>query len=167
MPSLEGFYQASDQGRIRSVDRQFVNRAGVTVSFRGKIRAQKLNRHGYMSVNIACAGVTTTPRVHQLVAAAFLGEKPLGLVVCHNDGVATNNSVGNLRYDTQSRNIKDKARHGTCHNSSKTQCPKGHPYSPENTYFGRYRNGVVSRNCRACTLDRQYRQRRAAANVTA
>jgi hypothetical protein len=32
---------------------------------------------------------------------------------CHNDGVPTNNSLGNLRWDTLSNNQHDRKKHGT------------------------------------------------------
>ncbi len=55
-------------------------------------------------------------------------------------------------------------RHGTLelprpgeNNRSKTHCPKGHPYTPENTY--KYDDG--RRRCRRCRLDQVAAARRA------
>ncbi len=53
--------------------------------------------------------------VHSLVAKAFIGLKPDGLVVCHNDGNTLNTNADNLRYDTLSNNMKDRIRHGTAY----------------------------------------------------
>jgi hypothetical protein len=40
------------------------------------------------------------------------------------------------------------------------QCPKGHPYTPENLLFQRRRNGGLNRRCRTCRkLDRRGRKR--------
>lgn len=50
--------------------------------------------------------------VHVLVAEAFLGPRPAGHHVCHNDGDRTNNGVANLRYGTPKENEADKVRHG-------------------------------------------------------
>lgn len=51
--------------------------------------------------------------LHCLVAAAFIGPRPEGQQVCHNDGDPSNNEVGNLRYDTPSGNQLDRVKHGT------------------------------------------------------
>lgn len=51
--------------------------------------------------------------VHKLVALAFLGERPVGLHICHNDGNFLNNHYTNLRYDTPKENIRDKIKHKT------------------------------------------------------
>lgn len=50
---------------------------------------------------------------HELVAAAFLGLRPEGLVIAHQDGDGHNNHATNLGYKTQRANIDDKWRHGT------------------------------------------------------
>jgi hypothetical protein len=50
---------------------------------------------------------------HKLVAEAFIGPRPAGLNVAHDDGDGHNNHATNLRYDTQLSNIADKLRHGT------------------------------------------------------
>ena len=52
---------------------------------------------------------------------------------------------------------------GRLQNRSKTHCPQGHPYSPENTY---YYNDGRTRVCRRCAIERtQARRRRIAAGV--
>jgi hypothetical protein len=53
-----------------------------------------------------------TKMVHRLVAEAFLGPCPSGMECCHNNGVAADNRLLNLRYDTHKSNIDDRARHG-------------------------------------------------------
>ena len=50
--------------------------------------------------------------MHTLIALAFLGPRPNGLWVCHNDGVPTNNRAENLRYDTPTSNTADSIKHG-------------------------------------------------------
>lgn len=51
--------------------------------------------------------------MHQLVAEAFIGPRPLGFVTCHGDGDSLNNNAANLRYDTPAGNSADAIRHGT------------------------------------------------------
>lgn len=50
---------------------------------------------------------------HVAVALAFIGPRPRGMMVCHNDGNPANNHVSNLRYDTAAGNVRDAIRHGT------------------------------------------------------
>lgn len=110
-----------------------------------------------------------TYQVHALVLEAFIGPRPSGMVCCHNDGDPLNNSVDNLRWDTQASNILDIVKHGNHLHANKTHCKNGHPFDEANTYV-HPKNG--RRQCRACqkTVDDkrserrklQYRQRKAA-----
>ena len=51
--------------------------------------------------------------VHQMVAEAFIGPKPLGLEVRHLDGNRLNNHSCNLAYGTRRQNMLDAMKHGT------------------------------------------------------
>lgn len=44
---------------------------------------------------------------------AFKGPRPNGKEVCHGDGVASNDRLDNLRYDTHLANMADMKDHGT------------------------------------------------------
>lgn len=59
-------------------------------------------------------------------------------------------------------------RKGGAH-GAKTHCPKGHPYSDENTYRRTRPDGSVQRECRECvnSRNREARRRRAAARRAA
>ena len=113
-----GFYQVSDLGRVRSVDRivDVVNRFGNPEQrlIRGKVLKPTLGKNGYLMVSFTRpGGVRKYAYVHQEVAAAFLGPAPDGCEVCHNDGVRVNNPKSNLRYGTRSANALDRHEHGT------------------------------------------------------
>ena len=85
--------------------------------------------------------------VHALVAAAFIGPRPDGLLIRHLDGNPRNNRVGNLQYGTGSENQRDAVVHGTNHNSGVTHCRNGHLYDEANTY----KHGKTGkRSCRIC-----------------
>lgn len=88
--------------------------------------------------------------VHVLVAAAFLGERPTGMVVRHGGTGQFDNSIGNLCYGTQKDNLGDSIACGTHQsvaNSKKTHCSRGHLYSPENTYITPSTGGRLCRIC--------------------
>jgi hypothetical protein len=109
------------------------------------------DNHGYLQLSLNANGRSEHWKLHRLVAKAFLGIQPEGTEVCHNDGDKTNNAPANLRYDTRLANEDDKRRHGTHQNTRKTHCPRGHEYTPENTYV----NPKGSRECRTCTRARK------------
>lgn len=85
-------------------------RAGTEWSQR-KLHA---NRGGYQEVTLRTGdGHQATCLVHRLVLEAFVGPPPDGCVGCHENGIRSDNRVGNLRWDTPTSNIHDKRRHGT------------------------------------------------------
>lgn len=104
IPGLPG-YLATENGEIVStlsgVERVLKPRANALAG-------------GYGAVHVRPnGGAGSVKSVHVLVAAAFLGERPPGLVTCHCDGDKTNNRPSNLRYDTRAGNSADMAVHGT------------------------------------------------------
>lgn len=132
IPEYIGKYEASNLGRIRS--------KGV------RILKQRLNRKGYPVVELSRPPGSRECLVHRLVLTAFRGLPEEGHEGCHNNGVKTDNSLENLRWDTHSGNSVDQVAHGTHQNVRKTHCPKGHPYDEENTVI----HAKGSRICREC-----------------
>lgn len=151
VPGYEGVYEVSDHGSIRSLDRIVYAGQGRTRRSAGRVLAPYAAKSGHLSVNLKknCEG--GTKQVHQLVLAAFVGPCPDGMEVCHNNGDAADNRLPNLRYDTRKSNVADTLRHGTHPMASKTHCPHGHEYTPENTYII---PGSGGRVCRTCTRDK-------------
>lgn len=119
IPDMEGFYQASSLGRIRSVDRIHMQIAKGgdlrPFKYRGKIRATHRNAsNGYLMIALSQPGrKRQTYAVHYLVCSAFHGPRPEGHVVAHGDGNRLNPSADNLRWATGSENAADKIGHGT------------------------------------------------------
>lgn len=145
----EGLYDASDLGRIRSVERMVRSHHESMRRVRARILKQSPDHGGYPSVGLNRAGRRVTKKVANLVALAFLGPRPFpGAAVCHNDGDQTNSRLSNLRYDTYAANERDKIAHGTQRQLAKDRCPQDHPYDEANTYVNP-RTG--HRSCRTCT----------------
>lgn len=71
------------------------------------------DHHGKCRVGLYREGRSHSTFVHRLVLYEFVGECPIGMVACHNDGDGTNNAVSNLRWDTPAGNEADKVAHGT------------------------------------------------------
>lgn len=117
IPGWEGVYEVSSEGQVRSVLRWVDKvRLGMPLTYlrQGGLLRQSPNTRGYLCVALNGNGRRITrARVHQLVAAAFLGPCPQGLGVLHNNGTQTDNRAINLRYGTQRDNLLDAVRHGT------------------------------------------------------
>lgn len=156
IPGWEGLYEASTHGRIRSVDRLRVSKNGVTKHLKSHVLAQSQDAHGRCHVQLYRNGSRQPKTVHSLVMFAFVGPRPAGMEIAHWDGDAGNNHLENLRYATPGENEKDKVRHGTHRNASKTHCPQNHPYDEANTIRYPNRSG---RQCRACRIARNERRR--------
>lgn len=138
-----GAYEVSNDGRVRSLDRRATNGR----SLNGKVLAQAIRaKDGYHQVSLTFGGHQRSHLVHVLVLEAFVGKRPEGLDACHNDGNPSNNTVGNLRWDTRSSNVRDQVTHGTNVNAAKVFCKHGHAFTDSNTYL--WRGWRMCRTCR-------------------
>lgn len=116
IPGYEGSYQASTQGRIRSVDHQVPGRCHYTGEMftrtvKGRIlKPGKFCKTGHLSVVLG-RGTAGKP-VHQLIMLTFVGPCPNGQEVLHNNGDPADNRLSNLRYGTRTENILDVYQQG-------------------------------------------------------
>lgn len=109
----EVFYAVSSDGEVRSLERRVGARYGSTRVRGTRILSTFLDRNGYRRVRLTDAqGGKRFWKVHHLVAKAFLGERPEGLLVLHKDDDKFNNEVGNLYYGTHAQNAADAVRNG-------------------------------------------------------
>lgn len=88
VPSLEGRYEVSDDGQVRTIPR-------ILKPYRSK-------KDGYDSVVLD--GQTVT--IHRLVAQAFLGNPRGKKVVHHKNKIRHDNRVENLEWTTHGENNK-------------------------------------------------------------
>lgn len=102
---FEGYYQVSNLGRVRSLDRTVVAKAGHSIFLKGRIMKLRLS-HGYWAVGLCVNGVMSSAKIHCLVAKAFIGDRPLGYDINHIDGNKLNNAVSNLEYCTHAKNMQ-------------------------------------------------------------
>lgn len=85
-----GFYDASNYGRVRSLDRYEV--VGKTKRFRkGRILKPCKKKNGYLYVRLSKNGITKNFYVHRLVYEAFNGTIPDGYEVNHINEIKTDN----------------------------------------------------------------------------
>lgn len=104
---IPGFsrYSVSSAGRVRRDVAVYRTKPGI---------CKRQLKQGYPQVAVTSdAGKSTTVHVHVLLMLAFVGPRPAGLHICHQDGDRANCTLGNLRYDTPTANVHDAVRHGT------------------------------------------------------
>lgn len=152
----EGYYEVSDLGRVRSLDRLVPSGGGRSRQAKGRVLSIYSGDH-YSKVRLKVDGAGCTKNVHTLVAEAFIGSRPDGMEVCHNNGDSHDNRLANLRYDTHSANQLEQLIHGTHALGSRTHCGKGHEFTPENT-MQRTGGKEAGRRCRSCERDRTARR---------
>lgn len=155
IPGYEGFYEVSDLGMVRSLDRKIRCGDGVTRVFYGQVLTPRPTVHGgHHQVNLSRGSRADKKNryVHRLVMAAFVGPCPPDMEVCHNNGHPTDNRLSNLRYGTTADNRRDSVKHGTHWLVAKTHCPLGHDLVQPNLKPSEVKAG--RRSCLACSRAR-------------
>ena len=124
---FEGLYQASNLGRIRSLDR--IMTSGIPR--KGKVLKTQFDGKMHYMVDLRKGGKRYMRMVHRLVAQAFIPNPENKPIVDHIDTDASNNAVENLRWCTQKENCNNPLTR--LHISiAKTGKPhKGHPASED------------------------------------
>lgn len=102
-------YEVSDHGRVRSLRRT-----------NPRLMTPEIDEDGYSRLALVRNGRYVHQLVHRMVATAFIGPAPDGLLICrHADNNPANNRPGNLAWGTQADNMADKHIHGTAQLGSK------------------------------------------------
>ena len=100
--AVPGFlgYEVSNLGRVRSFKRTIM-----------RVMSPSDDGH-YWGVSLVRNGKSHRHRIGRLVLLAFVGPRPDGMEMCHNDGDSYNDQLDNLRYDTHSANLQDASGYG-------------------------------------------------------
>lgn len=100
----EGFYQVSEYGDIKSIERYVPHRGRLRL-IKERILKPSTDKDGYKIVILQKSGVAKTFKVHRVVAFAFIGHSDL--TVNHKDTIKNNNHISNLEF----LSIKDNNTH--------------------------------------------------------
>jgi len=139
--NYEGLYWISDFGRV--------------MNCHGLILKQRIDKWNRATLDLHNNGKRRTCKVGTLVLETFVSERPPGLEALHDNDIQSDNRLINLRWGTHSENVHDAVKNGKHPMARKTQCDKGHEFTPENTRI-RYRSdgSVRQRVCRVCAYER-------------
>ncbi len=120
IPGYEGKYEVSNHGRVKSLDRIVIRkdrwRNDAQFKWTGRVMVGVPHR-GYLTVKL---GGRKVFGVHQLVAMAWIGERPKDAVVNHINGVKTDNRPENLEWTTNRENVLHAYRTGLLSNRGET-----------------------------------------------
>jgi len=126
------------------------------------IPTQKPNSYGYVPVRMKLNNKWVLRGLHRLMYETFNGDIPKNYQIDHLCKERSCCNPNHLEAVTQLENIK---RGDTWnYHRSKTHCPYGHKYTPENTYLY---NNKRSRQCKTCqkVRDKNYKLKRRMQNV--
>lgn len=112
IPGYEGFYQASNLGRIRRNSKEIFRKNGYRIPPKIHIMKRVNTAQGYASVILSMLGVRKQKMSHRLVLMAFSGRDMPGFECNHIDGNKQNNDIRNLEWVTRSENMKHAFRTG-------------------------------------------------------
>lgn len=103
---FEGWYQVSNTGIVRSIDRHIVDGRLI----KGKELKQYTDKQGYKRVALCKAGKHYKKYVHRLVAEAFVQNPNNFPVINHVDENPANNKADNLEWCSVKYNINYGSR---------------------------------------------------------
>jgi hypothetical protein len=111
----EGFYQVSDLGRVKSLER--VDSLGRKV--KEKIKNTSLNKNGYLQVSLYRNRVRKCCYIHRLVAESFISNPNNFPQINHINANKKDNSAINLEWVSPSKNMQHAYENGLLKNPSR------------------------------------------------
>ena len=136
----EGYYQVSNLGRVKSLDRNYdvINKLGFKqrINSKGRIRIPQKGSNGYLFVSLSKDNKIKQILIHRMVAIAFLPNPDDLPEVNHKDECITNNAVNNLEWCTSKYNANYGTRNERCF--PKAQCKAVNQYSKDGKFIKRW-----------------------------
>jgi len=108
----EGYYEVSNMGNIRSIDRVINHPTKGAIKRKGRILKSAPNGKGYLTVMLCKNGVDRTLVVHRIVANGWVKNTQNNPQVNHINGIKTDNRVENLEWCDNSYNMEHAINNG-------------------------------------------------------
>ena len=100
----EGLYQVSSDGRVKSLERTFIDKIGRERYVKERILKPAIDRYGYLLVSLYAGGKQKNHTVHRLVCEAFHENPDNKPQVNHINEIKTDNRASNLEWATAREN---------------------------------------------------------------
>lgn len=100
----EGYYQISNLGRVKSLERIAITKIGSKQPVNERILVAGYDTAGYYRVALCKNAKSRTRKVHRLVAQAFIPNPENKKTVNHKNGIKDDNRVENLEWATYKEN---------------------------------------------------------------
>ena len=125
---FEGFYEISNLGNVRSVERLVHKSNGRHAIFKSNPLKPTMGA-GYFRVVLSMEGFKRTLSIHRLIAIAFIPNPKKLSCINHKNGIKTDNSLGNLEWCSYSENTKHAFKTGLLTSGLKGKTGESHPTS--------------------------------------
>lgn len=102
----EGYYQISNYGNVKSLERIVCRKDGVVQVRKERIMSKRVSTDGYYMAKLNVNNCSKSIAIHRLVAMHFIPNPNNLPEVNHKDCDRTNNRVDNLEWCTHLDNIK-------------------------------------------------------------
>ncbi len=102
------FYEASNQGRIRSL-KTGTGTGAKAGSNPSRLMKTASHPRGYQIITMYTEGKRKCYYAHRLIASAFIDEIAGKLQINHINGIKSDNRISNLEIVTQAQNIKHRS----------------------------------------------------------
>lgn len=124
IPNYEGLYQASNFGRIKSLERIVIRKDGKPYFQKEHIMKEYLRKNGYLYVALSKNGISKCKNIHRIIGETFLNwhnykftQKEINikyheqqLEINHKNSNKLDNNVDNLEWCSRSYNLQEAFR---------------------------------------------------------
>lgn len=133
----ENYYQVSNMGRIKSLDRYLTSITGRSYFLKSKLMSFTTTDRGYLMVALCKGCITKHLRVNILVAKAFILNPENKKEVNHKKGIKKDNRASELEWCTHKENMQH------AHRELGIKMPKGEDSIHTLKFMVKYPNGNI------------------------